>query len=184
MQRVHRVVPSPPPTASQPVLEAPAGPFASAFAAARRTACPRAAQRANGGFPPVGLGVPMAQCMAAGATAVHSYGVTQYWYGASGPVPIKRCTRRKAQQTPAEAGGAGGWRGAAERGGLSSAVLRGACGSARVPLRCETSDAPGSWAPAPPRCPNRCKELCTHNRRTHKQVGEQHATHWQGPPAH
>ncbi len=28
---------------------------------------------------------------------------------------------------------------------------------ARLPLCCETSDTPGSWAPAPPRCPNRCK---------------------------
>ncbi len=28
---------------------------------------------------------------------------------------------------------------------------------ARLPWCCETSDTPGSWAPAPPRCPNRCR---------------------------
>ncbi len=27
----------------------------------------------------------------------------------------------------------------------------------RLPLCCETPDTPGSWAPAPPSCPNRCK---------------------------
>ncbi len=32
-----------------------------------------------------------------------------------------------------------------------------ACALARLPFCCETSDAPGSWAPAPPRWPNRCK---------------------------
>ncbi len=29
---------------------------------------------------------------------------------------------------------------------------------------CETSDTPGTWAPAPPRCPNRCKST-THRKR-------------------
>ncbi len=44
------------------------------------------------------------------------------------------------------------------------------CVSAGAPVRvpfarlpcCETSDTPGSWAPAPPRCPNRCKIPHTH----------------------
>ncbi len=35
---------------------------------------------------------------------------------------------------------------------------------ARLPLCCETSDTLGSWAPAPPRCPNICK---IHHTRTH-----------------
>ncbi len=33
-----------------------------------------------------------------------------------------------------------------------------------APLRCEASDAPGSWAPAMPRCPNRCKIPHPHTR--------------------
>ncbi len=33
--------------------------------------------------------------------------------------------------------------------------------SAHVPLRCETSDAPGSWAPVLPRCPHRCNSIYT-----------------------